>query len=232
MKGETFTLNIADYSTITDCETSPAVTLACAVCYALAVSVSDSLPALCLASVLPAVIMCRKKINITKINIMNAIMLLTMILTWPVAREGFVRGVVISLRVNMIYVTFAGMLAPLGIGGLYSALILPEKLRVLVILTLRGIYIMHERFSAALVALRLRAPELRGVMKLRVFAYVVASVVLQSSRKSERMMYAVTCRGGFGGFRRDVNRSVTPRDVVMCAMFAVYIAVIVGCNYA
>ena len=48
---------------------------------------------------------------------------------------------------------------------------------------------------------------------------------------SLRMVYAYNMPVIFGSCR-DMNRSVTPRDVVMCAMFAVYIAVIVVCNYA
>ena len=67
---------------------------------------------------------------------------------------------------------------------------------MLIILTLRGIYILRERFDAALISLRLRS---QGV-KLKTFAYVTGGVLLQGSERSELMLKAINSRGGFRGF--------------------------------
>ena len=108
-------------------------------------------------------------------------------------------GISIALRMNVIYIICAIFIFPLGVSGIYKILVFlhcPEKLRVLIILTLRGIYILRERFDAALISAKLRAPKLT----LKTFAYITGSVLLQSSRRSEKMLQAINSRGGFGGF--------------------------------
>ena len=91
---------------------------------------------------------------------------------------------------------------------------------------------MHERFSSALISLRLRAPNLHGLMKFRTFAYITASVLIQSSEHSERMMRAIQCRGGFKGFIQTENERMRMRDVIVCVVFAIYAVMIIILNYA
>lgn len=212
-------------------EISPEAVTWCAVIYALAVSMSREYSALLAASVLPVILLFRKKIPLLKINVMNLVMIITMALTWPDVSEGLVMGTVTALRVNMIYIVFAGIVFPLGMSAVYS-LRLPEKLRVMVILTLRGIFILRERMEKALISVKLRAPNVKGMMKLKVFAYVVGSVLLKSADHSERMMLAIETRGGFGGFSANDNRSLSVKDMVMIATCAVYAVLIVILNYA
>ena len=141
-----------------------------------------------------------KKFPPIKLQLFNVIMILTLTLTWPSFREGFIAGIIIALRVNVIYIAFARFVFPLGVAGMYKALVtlrVPEKLRVLMILTLRGINILRERFDAALVSLKLRSSD---KVKLKTFAYVTGGVLLQGSERSERMLKAINLRGGFGGF--------------------------------
>ena len=107
--------------------------IAFTLCYAFAVSVSNSLYALLIASVLPLILLCMKKFSLShllKLNVINIIMIITLALTWPSLREGFSAGMLIALRVNMIYIVFAALVFPMGLGAVYS-LPLPEKLRVL-----------------------------------------------------------------------------------------------------
>ena len=134
-----------------------------------------------------------------KLNLFNLVMILTLALTWPSTREGLIAGMIIALRVNVIYVAFARFVFPLGVSGIYKALVtlrVPEKLRVLMILTLRGIYILRERFDASLISLKLRSPK----VELKTFAYVTGGVLLQGSQRSERMLKGINLRRGFRGF--------------------------------
>ena len=217
---------------------SPEVLLSCSVIYALAVSLSDSLYALTLASLIPILLVITKKLNLSslvKLNAFNLIMIITIALTWPDFSVGLTKGITIALRVNMIYIFFSVMIYPLGYAKIFAALNslnIPEKLRVLFLLTLRGIFIMHERFSRALISLRLRAKNLHGLMKLRAFAYITCSVLLQSSERSQRMLQAVLCRGGFNGFIQSEHKRVRIRDVIACICFAVYALMIIILNYA
>lgn len=216
----------------------PSAILLSAVIYALAVSLCDSLPALAIAAIMPAIFLATKRFsprNLTSINTVNAVMILTFALTWPELSGGLSMGMVVALRVNMICVAFGAMVYPLGTAGMYEALCalhVPEKLRVLVILTLRGIYILRERYEAAIISVRLRAPRLRGMMRLKVFAYMMGMILLQALSRSENMTRAVKCRRGFGGFMQSEKMRLNARDWAYVAGFAVYGVVIAVMNHA
>ncbi|MBR1671849.1 MAG: hypothetical protein IJ702_02885, partial [Fretibacterium sp.] len=121
----------------------------------------------------------------------------------PLSREGIRMGGLIALRLNLISIVLlrlAVAMGPMRMDTALSRLGLPEKLRVLLLLTLRGIFLLMERAASALRAVRLRAPGLRGMLKWRAFACVAASSLPQGSDRSERMMMALRCRGGLAGF--------------------------------
>ena len=227
----TFSLPAVRLNANNEGEIFPEVITWSAVVYALAVSMSREYSALMAASVLPVILLFRHKIPLLKINVMNLVMIITMALTWPDMSEGLVIGTVTALRVNMIYIVFAALVFPLGMNAVYS-LRLPEKLRVMVILTLRGIFILSERLEKALISVKLRAPNVKGMMKLKVFAYVLGAVLLQSMSHSERMMLAVESRGGFGGFAVNEKRRLSVRDVLMIGSCVGYAVLIVILNYA
>ncbi len=138
-----------------------------------------------------------------KFLLANLIVIATITLTYPDMQEGFFTGLSIALKGGVIYLIFALFVFPKGFAGIYKTLVLmhvPEKLRILILLTLRGIFILKERFESALISLKLRAPEQKNFAKLKSFTYVTGSVLLQAADRSERMERAVKCRGGFGGF--------------------------------
>ncbi|MBR1672694.1 MAG: hypothetical protein IJ702_07185, partial [Fretibacterium sp.] len=99
--------------------------------------------------------------------------------------------------------------------------------RVLLLLTLRGIFLLMERAASALRAVRLRAPGLRGMLKWRAFACVAASSLLQGSDRSERMMMALRCRGGLAGFCQTPPLAWRERDTALCLLVAGDIAALV-----
>ena len=138
-----------------------------------------------------------------KIFLANLIIIITTTLTWPDINEGFFTGLSIALKCSVIYLICAIFIFPKGLAGVYKAMIflhVPEKLRILILLTLRGIFILKERFESALISLKLRAPRQKNFAKLKSFTYVTGSVLLQAADRSERMERAIKCRGGFKGF--------------------------------
>ena len=206
----------------------------CAVIYAFAVSLSENTSALLAASVLPVICLCVRRPDLhrlLKLNVINAVMILTMTLTWPVMLQGLRLGLVIAFRVNMIYVVFAALVFPLGFGAVYD-LPLPYKLRVLLLLTLRGIYVLKDSLDSALISASLRAPSAGLVMRLKIFAYIVGSSLLRSSDRSERMRLAVENRGGFGGFMQAEKVPVNMRNVMLLVLCGGYSAMIAVMNYA
>ncbi len=216
-------------------ERNPAAVLISSLLYALAVTLSANTYSLLIASILPARFITRVKLSaLAKLNLINALMILTLTLTWPDLYAGFIMGVIISLRVNMICIAFSAMVYPLGTSGMYEALCVmrvPEKLRVMIILTLRGINILCERYESAIISVKLRAPDIRGLMRLKIFAAMMGMILLQSLERSDNMMKAVKCRGGFAGFIQSETRGVSFGDVVYILTFVVYISIIAVMNY-
>ena len=180
------------------------------VIYALIVSLSNSIFLLIIESLLPLVILIShheiiKLKSLVKLNALNLFMIMTLALTWPEIRAGLIMGVLITWRLNIIYIIFAGVIAKLGFTGIYAALVrfhVPEKLRILLLLTMRGIFIMNGRLDSALIALKLRAPEMNFITRFKTFGYVTGNILLQSESRSEKMLQAIKCRGGFGGFNQ------------------------------
>ena len=217
---------------------SPEALLLCSIVYAFTVSMSDSFYALSFSSVMPLLLILRFRFilsSLVKLNAFNLVMIITLAVTWPSLAEGIMKGLTIAFKVNMIYIFFGTLIYPMGYAKIFSAmngLKVPEKLRVLLLLTLRGIFILHDRFSSALISLRLRAPNLHGMMKFRAFAYITASVLLQSSERSESMMYAIKSRGGFSGFIQSEQKKFRVQEVIACLCFMFYASAIIILNYA
>ena len=210
------------------------MTIFCVMCYAFAVSLSNSPKAFLAASILPLILLCTKNFSFSrllKLNLFNAVMIITLALTWPSVREGLMIGLVIALRVNMIYVVFAALVMPLGVGAVYS-LPMPEKLRVLVILTLRGIFVLRESLDSALLSARLRAPDAKLAVRLKIFAYVLGSVLIRSAGRSERMLLAIESRGGFGGFAQTRQIRPSANDWARLAGCAMYVLAVGAMNFA
>ena len=199
MTQDAYTLEFSAPNTESGHKISPEVLLISSVIYALIVTCAESIAALVLCTPLPAVLIFRRKIEHVRLICVNLIMIITMGLTWPVMSDGLIMGLITAWRVDMIYIVFAGLVVPLGAGAVYC-LPLPEKLRVLLILTLRGIFILRESLQTALISVKLRAPNAGLIMRLKLFAYVLGSGLIRSAGRSERMTLAVQSRGGFGGF--------------------------------
>ena len=150
-----------------------------------------------------------------KFLLSNLIVIITVTLTWPNMYEGFITGLSIALKCSVIYLFCAVFIFPKGLAGVYKALVflhVPEKLKILILLTLRGIFILKERFESALISLRLRAPAQKNFAKLKSFTYITGSVLLQAADRSERMERAIKCRGGFAGFNSIRNEEVGVRN--------------------
>ena len=206
----------------------------CALMYILAVSLAHSLPALLTASILPLALIITHRLTLShfiRLNVINSIMIITLALTWPGFRDGLTMGLVIALRINMIAVAFTSLVMPLGISAAYS-FPLPQKLRVLLLLTMRGIFTLRDNLNTALTSVKLRAPKLHGLLKLKVYAYIVGGVLLKSSLKSDRMMNAITNRGGFSGFNQYQPQPLTLTDKLIIMLGVLYASAILVMNYA
>ncbi|MCR4818925.1 MAG: energy-coupling factor transporter transmembrane protein EcfT [Fretibacterium sp.] len=212
----------------------PRARLLCALALSFALSALGTPALLLYAALIPlALIPCGAVqpllLTLLRLNAAGLIMALFLALTYPGAalwgpfsREGVRMGLTVLLRLNLIMIVLLRLAAAMGPERTDAALTrlgLPEKLRVLLLLTLRGIFLLSERFASALRAVRLRAPHLQGTLKLKAFACVAASALLQASDRSERMAAALRCRGGLSGFHQTPHLVWRRRDTVLCLFF-------------
>ncbi|MBQ3625973.1 MAG: hypothetical protein II948_04445 [Synergistaceae bacterium] len=165
------------------------------------------------------------------LNIAGLLMLLLMTLSFANFKSGFQAGLIMILKLNFISIIFLKFIAAMGIKKIHAALYylrLNNKLRVLIILTLRGIFILVNRFVCALRAASLRARNIKGLrLRLKIFACVLASALVQSVKLSDRINIAINLRGGLGGFNQAEKLSWRTCDNLLI-IFALTYAIILN----
>lgn len=228
--------------------------MVCAVAYAVALSAIDGAAALGAAALFPcALLFCAPPrpllATLRRLNAIGLVMTVLLMLTWPgerlwgpFTREGLHRGLLITVRLNLISLPLLRLVTAMGPARCEAALErlgCPEKLRVLFLLTLRGIYLLAERMSCALQAVNLRSggfsgpsAPLRGMLRWRVFAFLAASSLLQSSDRSERMMLALKCRGGTAGFTALHSMQWKLRDTALAALCTAIVTAALALNFS
>jgi len=191
---------------------------------------------------------------LARVNTVTIFMWLLMPLTFPEPRawgfsiSGAQAALLFTCKLNLISVVLIRMVAALGLGGLdnvLGSLRLPEMLRVLLLLTGRYILLLLERVTTMTLAIRLRAPNLRGRRLCSTFACMLGTTLIHSSDRAERAMLAMKLRsaapmsiapigaaptGGthvtLAGFAQGNPLLWRRRDGALCAFFAVNILVI------
>ncbi|MBQ9564719.1 MAG: hypothetical protein IJU98_03930 [Synergistaceae bacterium] len=213
----------------------PRCRLLCSLAFAFAVSLLKSPVALLCASLIPlALLLCAPLAPLARpmlrLNAVALVMAVLLVLTTPRAPDawaGLRLAALLIVRLNLISIVLlrlALLMGPGRVDAALAALGLPEKLRLLLLLTQRGIFLLANRVETSLRAVHLRAPRLRGTLKFRTFAGVAASSLIQSSTRSEHMTMALRCRGGLRGFAQAAPLTWRRRDTVLCLAFVLDIA--------
>ena len=180
-----------------------------ALAFSVAVSATDNIVTLLCSSIVPLVLLSRcgplapTLKTLFRLNVIGFVTAVLLAVTYPDFADGARKGAVLIARLNIISVTVLRLIVAMGPGRLNAALSylgVPEKFRIILLLTQRGIFILAERMDAALRSVRLRAPRMKLNMKLKVFAGVTTSSLVHGADRSERMAMAIACRGGIKGF--------------------------------
>lgn len=171
------------------------------------------------------------------LNLAGLLMLALMTLSFANFKSGFQAGLIMILKLNFISIIFLKLIAAMGVSKIHAALYylrLNNKLRVLIILTLRGIFILVNRFVCALRAASLRARNIKGLkLRLKIFACVLASALVQSVKLSDRINIAINLRGQASqglelkGFNQAEKLSWRPCDSLLI-IFALTYAIILN----
>jgi energy-coupling factor transporter transmembrane protein EcfT len=209
---------------------------------ALAISSVRGASALATVSLLPAMFVFvdgRKGVSpllktLASINKISALVWILLPFTYPGHRflgvfslQGLEMAFAITWKMNMISIAMARLVASMGVGGIDGALCglrVPLKLRMLLILSVRYVFLLSDRVAAMTKAICARAPKLGAMATLRVMACMIGTTLIHCSDKAERSAKALRARGGIDGFRPRGNRRWALRDSVFCAAFFVYLA--------
>jgi energy-coupling factor transporter transmembrane protein EcfT len=140
--------------------------------------------------------------------------------------EGLRLALLTTCKLNLISIVLIRMVAELGMGriaGVLGDFRVPEKMRVLLLLTTRYVFLLTERVAAMARAVRLRAPGLRGRRMCSAFACMLGTTLVHSSDRAERSMLAMRCRAGsdtLRGFSQCRTTRWGTRDTALCLFFA------------
>ena len=220
----------------------PRCRVLCALSFSAVLASAQSLPGVLAGSAVPLMLFFAGSVKeLTKallhVNIfaLFAWILLPLAIPGPAA-SGLRLALLVTCKMNLISVTLIRMVAALGVGRLNNVLAdfrLPEKMRVLLLLTARYTLLLMERVAVMTRALRLRAPGLRGGRLCSAFARMLGTTLIHSSDKAESSMLAMRCRGGMAGFSQRRPMTWRLRDTllcVFCALNAVLTAAISICS--
>jgi cobalt/nickel transport system permease protein len=125
---------------------------------------------------------------------------------------------------NLISVVLLRMTVSMGMPAITDALGrlgLPEKLRMLLLLTMRYVFLLADSVRTMSMAVNLRAPDIRGPESYRAFAFMVGTTLVHSVDRSERCSLAIDCRGGISGFSQLSDNRWRLCDTAVCFAFLI-----------
>ena len=227
----------------------PRARVLCALSLAIALASSQSLAGLLAGSVIPFILLFllhdggREDLSkfaggLAHINIMTIFMWVLMPLTFPGPRiwifsvSGMRAALLFTCKLNLISVVLIRMVATLDvrrINYVLESLHVPEKMRALLLLTARYIFLLMERVATMTRAIRLRSPNLQPLRLCSAFACMLGTTLIHSSDRAERSMLAMKLRAGdkpLSGFTRRRPMPWHGRDTTLCVFFTANILMI------
>jgi cobalt/nickel transport system permease protein len=163
------------------------------------------------------------------VNKVSVLVLFFLPLTYPGDRvlvffsaDGMKMAILIIWKLNIISIPLLKMAASMGITGINDALAalhFPVKLRMLLLLTMRYVFLLADRMATMGRALCLRSPRMKGMQTYKAYACMVGTTLVHSSDRAERAALAIGCRGGMSGFSRPDRQVWTWREWALCAIF-------------
>ncbi|MDR1514841.1 MAG: hypothetical protein LBS45_04035 [Synergistaceae bacterium] len=217
----------------------------CAFAFAFLLASLRDIVSLSVGSVLPLLLLCvdgkrgftliaRRLLSMNKISVL---VVLFLPITYPGERVFYLfseKGLFISFlivwKLNVISVVLLKMVTSMGIArinGALEGLGFPLKLRTLLLLTARCIFLLSERFGTMCRAVDLRMGNSGGISGCRAFAYMVGTTLIHSSDRAERTVLAIGCRGGISGFSGLAESRWTWRESSFCLLFLINSALLI-----
>ena len=135
------------------------------------------------------------------------------------SRGGLRLALLILCKLNLVSALFLTLVVPLGTGEVDRALRslgVPEKFRILLLLTTRQIFVLKDRIAAAVRAVSLRSVGAGTALRLRAWANMLGTTMVHASDRAERSAMAMKSRGGFQGFGQHRAAAWRCADTLFC----------------
>jgi energy-coupling factor transporter transmembrane protein EcfT len=145
--------------------------------------------------------------------------------------DGMRAAFLITWKLNIISVTVFRLAVSMGAARINDALAglrVPAKMRGILVLSLRYIFLLSGRMSTMARAIRLRAPNQRAAASMRSLAYMVGTTLIHCSDRAERASMAFSLRGGLDGFSPSSAGGWKISDTVFCGAEALFMLVLVA----
>ena len=145
--------------------------------------------------------------------------------------QGLYRAIMIALKANAVMcgiIAFLGNLSSTELGRGMTGLYLPTKLTTLMMFTVRYIDVLHHEYLRLRQSMRARAFRLKtNRHSWKMIGYLVGMLLVRAHERSERIIWAMKCRGFHGHYHFARLPRLAVRDVVFgLAMLAVLGALI------
>ncbi len=226
----------------------PRVKLIVAFLYAIMVALSSKISSLILASfftaflfVLSRLQICQVLKRILTVNYFIVLLVVVMPFTFPgrvlyslgplaMSKEGLIYGFTLFWKSNLILTTMLLLLSTAGIFNLAHALHhlhVPEKLVQLIFFSFRYIHVLQREYQKLGAAIKLRgfSPQ-TNLYTYKTYAYLIASLLIKSYDRSERVYKAMRCRGFQGMFPTYKHFQMSPRDKVFALISGIFLSLL------
>lgn len=139
--------------------------------------------------------------------------------------QGLEASLKIAARLHLISATLMPLVLALGVRRFEKVLYdfrVPEKFRLLLLMTVRSIFMLNEQVSTMNNALKLRIGGRGSTMvAFKGYAAMLGTTLLHCADRSERVCQAMECRGGLAGFGRRSSQPWKRKDGLWCLLCVV-----------
>jgi len=135
-------------------------------------------------------------------------------------REGLLLGLTVALKANGIMLTLLSLLGSMDattLGHALSHLYVPNKLTLLLLMTVRYLDVLHAETLRLRSAMTIRGfrPQMDG-HTYRTYGYLIGMLLVRSFERSQRVVAAMKCRGFRGKFYLLDHFAFSRRDLWFC----------------
>ncbi|OSQ35667.1 hypothetical protein TMES_20420 [Thalassospira mesophila] len=147
------------------------------------------------------------------------------------SQQGINQAIMIGLKANAVIfmvMAFLGALGSTDLGRGMMGLYMPTKLTTLLMFTVRYIDVLHHEYLRLRQAMRARAFHLRSNRhSWKMMGYLVGMLLVRAHDRSERIVWAMKCRGFHGHFHFTHLSHPVKADYIFLLVMAVLLAALI-----